>query len=58
MVRTLALDEILNQYLESRCLEGVTIGGVGGNQENSWCSLLCAYFTYHVTYISNAHRSI
>ena len=54
---TLALDGILNQYLELWCLEGVTLGGVGGNQD-SLVFFIVRIFTYHVTYISNAHRSI
>ena len=45
MVRTLALDEILNQYLESRCLEGVTIGGVGGTRKTPGV-LYCAHILH------------
>ena len=42
MVRTLAFDGILSQYLQSQCLEGVTLEGVEGTRR-AWCFLLYAY---------------
>ena len=42
MVRTLALDEILNQYLESRCLEGGPLEGLEGTRNNPGV-LYCAH---------------